>query len=88
MDIMNKHKINCAIYPIQGELYLRLSANIYNRLADYEKLAQLLVDILKNGRWRKFKYLNEFIEKKCVLLIDISYKKSFSVLKVYGECIM
>nr|XP_022334095.1 probable L-cysteine desulfhydrase, chloroplastic [Crassostrea virginica] len=50
MDIMNKHKINCAIYPIQGELYLRLSANIYNRLADYEKLAQLLVDMLKNGR--------------------------------------
>lgn len=46
-DIMNIHKINCAVYPIQGELFLRLSANIYNEIADYEKLADLLVQLLK-----------------------------------------
>uniref|UniRef100_A0A8W8N1D3 Aminotransferase class V domain-containing protein n=1 Tax=Magallana gigas TaxID=29159 RepID=A0A8W8N1D3_MAGGI len=46
-DIMNIHKINCAVYPIQGELFLRLSANIYNEMDDYVKLADLLVQLLK-----------------------------------------
>ncbi|XP_048727471.2 uncharacterized protein LOC125645722 [Ostrea edulis] len=48
MDIMNKYKINCAIYPVQDELYLRLSANIYNHMADYEKIADLLCKLTRN----------------------------------------
>lgn len=50
-DIMNIHKINCAVYPIQGELFLRLSANIYNEMDDYVKLADLLVQLLKKVWW-------------------------------------
>ncbi|XP_048730048.1 uncharacterized protein LOC125647413 [Ostrea edulis] len=49
MDIMNKYKINCAIYPVQDELYLRLSANIYNHMADYEKIADLLCNLTRKS---------------------------------------
>ncbi|XP_048727470.2 uncharacterized protein LOC125645721 [Ostrea edulis] len=41
-DIMEKHKINCVVSAAQDELYLRLSANIYNHMDDYEKIADLL----------------------------------------------
>ncbi|XP_061177980.1 uncharacterized protein LOC133186720 [Saccostrea echinata] len=49
MDIMKKHKINCAVYPVQGELYLRLSANIYNEISDYEKLTDILLQLSRKS---------------------------------------
>ncbi|XP_061177973.1 uncharacterized protein LOC133186717 [Saccostrea echinata] len=49
MDIMNQHKINCVIYPVQSELYLRLSANIYNEMEDYIKIADLLRKLPKKS---------------------------------------
>ncbi|XP_062613834.1 uncharacterized protein LOC134275583 [Saccostrea cucullata] len=49
MDIMNQHKINCVIYPVQNELYLRLSANIYNEMADYINIVDLLRKLPKKS---------------------------------------
>ncbi|XP_052695854.1 uncharacterized protein LOC128174315 [Crassostrea angulata] len=48
-DIMNKHRIHVTVNSIQGRLYMRLAANIYNEMADYEKLADLLVKLFKEG---------------------------------------
>lgn len=39
---MTKHRINTAVCPAQGQLYLRLSATVYNQLSDYEKIAEVL----------------------------------------------
>ncbi|XP_061184563.1 uncharacterized protein LOC133192588 [Saccostrea echinata] len=44
-DIMTKYRINCAIFPAHGHLYLRLSANIYNELSDYVKIADVLENL-------------------------------------------
>ncbi|XP_061177974.1 uncharacterized protein LOC133186718 [Saccostrea echinata] len=49
MDIMNQHKIICVISPVQSELYLRLSANIYNEMTDYVKIADLLNGLPKKS---------------------------------------
>lgn len=49
-DIMNKHRIHVTVNSIQGRLYMRLAANIYNEMADYDKLADLLVKLFKEGR--------------------------------------
>nr|XP_022320532.1 hercynylcysteine sulfoxide lyase-like isoform X3 [Crassostrea virginica] len=42
LDLMTNHNINSAICPAQGRLYLRLSANIYNQLSDYQNIADVL----------------------------------------------
>ena len=42
LDLMTNHNINSAICPAQGRLYLRLSANIYNQLSDYQIIAAVL----------------------------------------------
>jgi hypothetical protein len=47
VDITKKHRLNSLIFPAQGELYLRLSANIYNVMADYEKTADLFLQLSK-----------------------------------------
>ncbi|XP_062620604.1 uncharacterized protein LOC134282183 [Saccostrea cucullata] len=47
MDIINQHNIICVISPVQNELYLRLSANIYNELTDYVKIADLILNGLR-----------------------------------------
>ncbi|XP_062619113.1 uncharacterized protein LOC134280688 [Saccostrea cucullata] len=43
--IMTKYKLHCAVCQAQGQLYLRLSANIYNELSDYEKAADILCNL-------------------------------------------
>lgn len=35
---------------VQGRLYLRLSAHIYNQLSDYERLADAMMDIGARNR--------------------------------------
>lgn len=45
MDLTHKYKTNTAIYPVQGDLYIRVSANIYNEMSDYQKLADLLCQL-------------------------------------------
>lgn len=42
LDLMRKHRINTAVCPAQDQLYLRLSATVYNQLSDYEKIAEVL----------------------------------------------
>nr|XP_022334107.1 hercynylcysteine sulfoxide lyase-like isoform X1 [Crassostrea virginica] len=45
LDLTHLHKTNTAIYCVQGELYIRLSVNIYNEMADYERLAEVLCQL-------------------------------------------
>lgn len=45
MDLTHKYKTNTAIYHVQGELYIRVSANIYNEMSDYQKLADVLCQL-------------------------------------------
>lgn len=45
MDLTHKYKINVVTYPVQGELYVRVSANVYNEMSDYEKLADVLCQL-------------------------------------------
>jgi hypothetical protein len=47
IDVMKKYKVNCVVSAVQGELYIRLSANIYNDMADYERVADLLCTLTK-----------------------------------------
>ena len=35
------------VHPLPGALWLRLSAYAYNDMADYERLAELLPDVLR-----------------------------------------
>lgn len=37
-----KHRIECPIKAIQGQLYVRISAHIYNKLDDYRLLANVV----------------------------------------------
>jgi hypothetical protein len=48
-DVRENLKINCVVSAAQGELYLRLSANIYNDMADYEKVADLLCKFIRKS---------------------------------------
>ncbi|XP_062605854.1 uncharacterized protein LOC134267658, partial [Saccostrea cucullata] len=41
-DLMEKHKIICLVCAVQNQLFLRLSANVYNELSDYERMAEVL----------------------------------------------
>ncbi|XP_061177097.1 uncharacterized protein LOC133185821 [Saccostrea echinata] len=45
LDIMEKHNVICLVCAVQNQLYLRLSANIYNELSDYERLAEVLCEL-------------------------------------------
>nr|XP_022334137.1 hercynylcysteine sulfoxide lyase-like isoform X2 [Crassostrea virginica] len=45
LDLTHFHKTNTAIFCVQGELYIRLSVNIYNEMADYERLAEVLCQL-------------------------------------------
>ncbi|HXQ40134.1 MAG TPA: aminotransferase class V-fold PLP-dependent enzyme [Candidatus Udaeobacter sp.] len=40
--LLDRHRIEVPIFPFAGRIWLRLSAQIYNELADYERLAQAL----------------------------------------------
>jgi len=42
-----KHRIECPVKAIQNELYVRISAHIYNNLDDYKFLANKVLDCYK-----------------------------------------
>lgn len=44
-DMNIKHKTDYAIFPVQDELYLRISATIFNHMGDYEKLVDVLCQL-------------------------------------------
>jgi isopenicillin-N epimerase len=44
--LLQRHRIEVPIFPFAGRLWLRLSAQIYNELADYERLAAALKEEL------------------------------------------
>ncbi len=40
MTLLREHAIEVPIHPINGKLYVRFSAQVYNEMSDYEKLAR------------------------------------------------
>jgi isopenicillin-N epimerase len=42
--LFDRHRIEVAINPFGGALWVRISAQAYNELSDYERLAQVLAD--------------------------------------------
>jgi isopenicillin-N epimerase len=42
-DFLYQHNIECPVKAVQGRLYVRISAHIYNTLADYERLASIVL---------------------------------------------
>ena len=49
IDVMKKYKLNCVVSAVQGQLYIRISANIYNDMADYERAADILCKLTKKN---------------------------------------
>ncbi len=47
--IFDEYNIEVPILQVNGHCYLRISVNIYNELSDYQKLADVLPIIFKNG---------------------------------------
>jgi hypothetical protein len=47
MEEVNKNDIQCVFDWVDGKLYLRLSANIYNTLRDYEVLVPVLKRLIE-----------------------------------------
>lgn len=47
--IFDEYKIEVPILQVNGHCYLRISVNVYNELPDYQKLADALPIIFKNG---------------------------------------
>ncbi|KAG1675643.1 hypothetical protein FOA52_002352 [Chlamydomonas sp. UWO 241] len=43
------HRVECPIKCIQGALYARISVQIYNELADYERLSDAVLDITRGA---------------------------------------
>lgn len=62
LDIMEKHKVVCLICAVQGQFFLRLSANVYNELSDFVKL----VDALSQINWKDSIHTNP-VSHKCKL---------------------
>jgi hypothetical protein len=42
-NFLFERRIECPIKAVQGRLYVRISAHVYNRLADYETLADAVL---------------------------------------------
>lgn len=45
LDLLEHHKVVCLICAIQDHFYLRLSANVYNEVSDFVKLADALCEL-------------------------------------------
>jgi isopenicillin-N epimerase len=43
LKLLNEHGIEAPIHPINGKLHVRISAQVYNEMSDYEKLARVFV---------------------------------------------
>jgi isopenicillin-N epimerase len=41
MTLLREHGIEAPIHPINGKLHVRISAQVYNEMSDYEKLARV-----------------------------------------------
>ena len=41
-DLLHSQRIECPVKTINGQLYVRISAAVYNELHDYENLAQVV----------------------------------------------
>jgi isopenicillin-N epimerase len=41
-SLLDVHNIEVPIHPIAGRLWVRISAQVYNELSDYERLARAL----------------------------------------------
>lgn len=49
-DVLHaQHSVECPVKCIQGVLYLRISAHIYNTVEDYHKVAAAVDDMLKHA---------------------------------------
>lgn len=46
--LSHHYKVMIAIEPIDGELWLRISCQIYNTKEDYERVAKALLDLKEN----------------------------------------
>ena len=44
-----QYHIEVPVKCIQGGLYVRISGHVYNELADYQKLADSVLDLVKHG---------------------------------------
>ena len=40
IDVLREHGIEVPVLPIDGKLWVRISAQVYNELPDYEALAR------------------------------------------------
>ena len=41
-DYLYSQRIECPVKTVQGRLYVRISATVYNSIAEYERLAQIV----------------------------------------------
>lgn len=39
--LLDEHRIEVPLFPVNGRLWLRFSAQVYNELSDYEALARV-----------------------------------------------
>lgn len=44
-QLYNEYKIDAPIVCVQNKLYVRISVHVYNHLADFEKLANAIVEM-------------------------------------------
>ncbi len=46
--LYQEYKLVTAMETIAGQLWIRISCNVYNNESDYERLAEAMIDLMKN----------------------------------------